>query len=121
MKEIENGQNQFARIKAEAVQDLDLDHATFMGPISIRMAGGRGHVLFATAPVKAGDLLLCEKAFVYLCGGAENMPDGADLVSMIIQKLRQNPSLETNIDHLDRKTGSSIIKKLSDGSINVDL
>jgi hypothetical protein len=60
-------------------------------------------------------------AFAYLCSGAENIQDEADLVSMIVQKLRQNPSLETQIDHLNCKTGEPIIKKLSDGSFIVNL
>lgn len=122
LKGIENGQYPFARMKVEALNDQvpDLDRVTFMGPISIRTTDGRGHSLFTTASMKAGDLLLCEKAFTYLCGDTENIPE-AELVSMIIRKLRKNPSPETNIDHLDCKTRSPIIKRLPGGSIIVDL
>jgi tetratricopeptide (TPR) repeat protein len=121
LKELENGQYPFARMKVEALQVSDLDHATFMGPISIRMTNGRCHGLFTTASVKAGDHFLCEMAFAYLCSGAENIQDEADLVSMIVQKIRQNPSLETQIAHLNCKTCEPIIKKLSDGSFIVNL
>lgn len=92
-----------------------------MDPISIKMTDGRGHSLFTTTSVKAGDLLLCEKAIAYLRRGAGNLRDEADLVLMVIQKLWQNSSLETQIDHLDFKTGKPIIQKLPDRSIIVDL
>lgn len=109
-------------MKAEALngQVSALDHATFMGPISIRTTDGRGHGLFTTAPVKVGDLLLYKKAFAYLCGSTKNIPDEGVLVSMNVPKLCQNLSLATNIDHLDCKTASPVIKKRPDESVSVD-
>jgi hypothetical protein len=44
-----------------------LDIATFVGPVVVKSSPGRGRGLFTTRPVKAGELLLCEKAFAY-CG-----------------------------------------------------
>jgi hypothetical protein len=37
-----------------------LNHATYVGPVSIKAAGSRGRGLFTTKEVKAGDLLLVE-------------------------------------------------------------
>lgn len=85
------------------------------------MTDGRGYGLFTTTSVKAGDLLLCEKAFAYLGGSTETMLDEAQLVLLIVQKLRQNPSPETNIGHLDCKTESPIITRRRDGSTLVNL
>lgn len=40
-----------------------LDHATYVGNIEVRQTRSSGRGLFTTAKVRAGDLLLCEKAF----------------------------------------------------------
>lgn len=42
-----------------------MDNATFRGPVQIMPSAGRGRGLFTNKAVKAGELLLCEKAFVY--------------------------------------------------------
>ncbi|KAF5541141.1 unc-45 like b [Fusarium napiforme] len=42
-----------------------IDCATYSKPVEIRESPGRGHGLFTTKAVKAGDLLLVEKAFEY--------------------------------------------------------
>ncbi len=44
-----------------------VDIATFAGPVAVKTSPGRGRGLFTTRAVKAGELLLCEKAFAY-CG-----------------------------------------------------
>jgi len=41
------------------------DNATYVGPVAVKDSPGRGRGLFLTKAVKAGDLLLCEKAFAY--------------------------------------------------------
>jgi hypothetical protein len=45
-----------------------LDIATFADSVAVQPSPGRGRGLFTTRAVRAGELLLCEKAFVY-CGG----------------------------------------------------
>ncbi|KGO55768.1 Tetratricopeptide-like helical [Penicillium expansum] len=42
-----------------------LDHATWIGPVTVRQTKSQGRGLFTTEAVKVGDLLLCEKAFAY--------------------------------------------------------
>jgi len=99
------------QLEATKVQPPQLDHATYIGPVEIREAMGKGRGLFTTAAVKAGDLLLCEKAFshayvsekavgnsrVCLLVNTETdqgfMGGEADLITMIVQKLYRNPSL----------------------------
>ncbi|KIA75674.1 hypothetical protein HK57_00535 [Aspergillus ustus] len=91
-----------------------LDRATYIGPVAIRLTESRGRGLFTTEAVRAGDLLLCEKAFAHAFhdeaarGGASGsslailmntdtdtmtMGTQADLIALIAQKLYKNPSL----------------------------
>ncbi|TVY56830.1 hypothetical protein LCER1_G002327, partial [Lachnellula cervina] len=91
-----------------------LDHATFIGPIVVKPSPGRGRGLFTTKAVKAGELLLCEKAFAhcYVGDSEEDFRGGSktkllinthtnrmaigsqsDLITLIVQKLQRNPSL----------------------------
>jgi len=90
-----------------------LDHATFIGPVTIKASKGRGRGLFTTKAVKAGDLILCEKAFAhcYADTAEENavnsskisllmnvhtdqatMGTQSHLITTIVQKLWRNPS-----------------------------
>jgi hypothetical protein len=111
LAEQENSRYQFKQLYVEAIQlrPPHLDHSTYVGPVSVRTSGSRGRGLFTTEAVKAGDLLLCEKAFAHAfadTGKAEevtilintetdSMTMGAqtELISMIVQKLYRNPSL----------------------------
>ncbi|KAH7130952.1 hypothetical protein EDB81DRAFT_888251 [Dactylonectria macrodidyma] len=98
---------------------VDETHATFVRPVSIKPSGSRGHGHFTTEAVKTGDLLLCEKAFAHAFvknRNADNNRDlsvlintetnsirmgaQADLVTMVVQKLRRNPSLIPTITDL---------------------
>jgi hypothetical protein len=47
-----------------------LDVATYSAAVAVKPSPGRGMGLFTTRAVKAGELLLCEKAFAY-CGVGE--------------------------------------------------
>jgi hypothetical protein len=118
LKEKMTGGYNFASFYEEASrlpQPL-LDHASFSGGVEVRKSPGRGCGLFTPAPVKAGDLLVCEKAFA-LSYANEKDTDGASsknpqaeaereeqriaksqvmiakLYQMIVQKLAKNPSL----------------------------
>ena len=89
-----------------------LDHATYVGPVTIKASNGRGRGLFTTRDVVAGELLLCEKAFSYCYadtgeGKASSktsilmnthtdrmvMGTQPDLITATVQKMYRNPSL----------------------------
>ncbi|KAJ5729762.1 TPR domain protein [Penicillium malachiteum] len=56
--------------------------ATHVGPVSVRTAPSSGRGLFTNKSVKAGDLLFCEKAFVYACHTpAKSTPQPSILVN----------------------------------------
>ncbi|KAI0192384.1 TPR domain protein [Xylaria flabelliformis] len=61
-----------------------IDCATYKGPVAVREAPGRGNGLFTTKPVKAGDLLICEKAFAY-CYADKDDPIGRRNMSILFQ------------------------------------
>jgi hypothetical protein len=115
LREQKNSTYDFKAIHEEAskLQPLHLDHATFIGPVTIKASKGRGWGLFTTKPVKAGDLVLCEKAFAhcYADTNKENSTKSSkisllinihtnrihigtqsDLITTIVQKLWRNLS-----------------------------
>ncbi|KAJ5174610.1 uncharacterized protein N7482_000487 [Penicillium canariense] len=117
--EQQRGKYQFKQLQREAATDRPphLDHATYVGPVSVRPTEAHGRGLFTTEAVKAGDLLFCEKAFAYVYHDADNPTQGlsllmnaeqstiimgthADLLSLIIQKLYQTPSLISTVTDL---------------------
>ncbi|KAL4965471.1 uncharacterized protein BDV14DRAFT_199875 [Aspergillus stella-maris] len=73
-----------------------LDYATYVGPVAVQPTESCGNGLFTTAPVKAGDLLFCEKAIVYHPNGNK-----AKLRGFLVQKLYKTPSLHSKIADLD--------------------
>lgn len=98
-----------------------LDFATYKGPIEIKQSKGRGRGVFTTKDVAAGELLLCEKAFAFVVTdpsanvaiSEEILPTNrqikqayaraeAELITVIVQKLRQNPSLNSEYTSLYR-------------------
>ncbi len=101
--------------KAKKLRPLQLDHATYIRPVEIRQRELNGRSLFVTKAVKAGDLLLCKKAFSYahVDEGASSKDKSsskltllmnpetnqsvigrqADLIKLIVQKLYCNLSL----------------------------
>ncbi|KAJ4287868.1 hypothetical protein N0V88_007581 [Collariella sp. IMI 366227] len=114
-----NGKYVFKQLYAEAnrLRPPLLDYATYVGAVAIRASGTRGRGLFTTKPVKAGDLLFCEKAFTHAFLDKEegrgssltmliDMENGgtmgsqSDLINMTVRKLFQNPSLMTIITDL---------------------
>lgn len=52
-----------------------LDHATSIGPASVKVTASRGHGVFTTENIKAGDLLLVENAFAFAFIG-DDKPKG---------------------------------------------
>lgn len=92
-----------------------MDQATYIGPVAVKQTETKGRGLFLTTAVKAGDLLLCEKAFCHAHaeGRSSNitllmhpetnravMGGQADLIKHIVQKLHRNPSLAPEFDTL---------------------
>ena len=100
------------------------DVAMFMGPVETRHSPGKGRGVYTTEAVKAGDLLLCEKAFEYCAPTDPNLLKSAqswrspvgvlmdlernkmttgthgDLITRITQTIFRNPSLATQITDL---------------------
>ncbi|KAF2447508.1 hypothetical protein P171DRAFT_509783 [Karstenula rhodostoma CBS 690.94] len=128
--EQDDGNYDFKLLQAEAkkLRPPQLDHATYIGPVEIRNTKTKGRGLFVTKAVKAGDLLLCEKAFAhaYAAEGDEGnskvtllmnletkrglMGGHADLITTITQKLFRNPSVApsfTTLYHGNYETAST--------------
>lgn len=62
-----------------------LDHATFIGPLVVKTSPGRGRGVFTTKAVKAGELLLCEKAFTHCyAGSSEEISKGDSQISLLV-------------------------------------
>ncbi|RDW63192.1 TPR domain protein [Aspergillus mulundensis] len=121
LAEQQKGKYNFKRMQLEAEKHVppQLDHATFIGPVIVKMTKSRGRGLFTTDAVKAGDLLLCEKAFAYAFYDAKNpkqdlallvntetdvitLGTQAQLVALIAQKVYKNPNMGeafTNLHH----------------------
>lgn len=111
LAEQQYGRYSFSKLYVELSQHRPplLDHATYVGPICVKMSSeSRGRGLFTTKAVKAGELLLCEKAFAYVSKKQEDsgatlselksdfgmkMEEWRGLTTTIVQKLCRNPSL----------------------------
>ncbi|KAK4180472.1 hypothetical protein QBC36DRAFT_229583 [Triangularia setosa] len=125
------GKYRFKKLHAEAahLRPPQLDHATHIGPVGVRQSESRGRGLFTTKAVKAGDLLFCEKAFVYAFHEGEGMSSNSrlmmnllidvnansfttgaqpELITMLVQKLYQNPSLASIVKDLHRGSYSPV-------------
>ncbi|KAI1461406.1 hypothetical protein F4805DRAFT_453838 [Annulohypoxylon moriforme] len=82
--EEETGAYQFSNMykQAESTPPL-IDCATYVGSVEVRDAPGRGRGLFTTKRVKAGELLLCEKAFAYSYAN-EDSPVGREKITILV-------------------------------------
>lgn len=135
--EQKTGEYNFRQLQEDAkkLRPPHLDYATYIGPVEIRQTESKGRGLFVTKAVKAGELLLCEKAFsrAHVDEGAGNKDErnskfsllinpetgqgfmGAqtDLIKIIAQKLYRNPSVAPAFTALYRgvyeKAGTSTI------------
>ncbi|KAL4965470.1 uncharacterized protein BDV14DRAFT_199874 [Aspergillus stella-maris] len=118
LSEQKTGKYPFKKMQVQATKRFPplLDHATYVGPITVKNTASQGRGLFTTAAVRAGDLLLCEKAFEYSYfdkKSGRGLPilvhtytnriaigNQPSLVKRIIQKIHNNPSLATKITEL---------------------
>jgi hypothetical protein len=103
-----------AMYAATNISPLHLDHATYIGPVVVKPAEGRGRGLFTTSAVNAGELLLCEKAFSQCYVDPSHISQSSSseislllnihtnrmvigthggLITKIVQQLWRNPSL----------------------------
>jgi hypothetical protein len=120
LREQKTGEFNFKLLQAEAkkLRPPHLDHAAYIGPVEVRQTSSKGRGLFVTKAVKAGDLLLCEKAFVHAYAVEESdaeksgeskismlinaetdrviMGTQADLLKTIVQKMYHNPSVASD-------------------------
>ncbi|OTA56268.1 SET domain-containing protein [Hypoxylon sp. EC38] len=124
LREEESGSYQFANMHEQAKATPPfIDCATYVGSVAVRDSPGRGKGLFTTKPVKAGELLLCEKAFAYRYAEKDNpigkrnmnmltdLNDGfvceggqPNLITQVVQKIYHNPSqseIFTSLHHGD--------------------
>lgn len=111
-----------------------IDCATFSKPVKVRKAPGRGRGLFTVQPVRAGDLLLCEKAFVYKhCDTSSgfsilmNLDDKsafaggqAEILTQAIQNLYHNPETSQPFLKLYHGDYKPISGQRADGNPVVD-
>lgn len=109
-QEQKSGVYDFKQLQAQAgsLRPPHLDHATYVGPIEIQQTESKGRGLFVTEAVRAGDLLLCEKAFSHAYANEARssisllmstemnrvfMGTQADLIRIIVHRLHRNPSV----------------------------
>lgn len=123
---------------ATKAEPLSLDNATYVGSVKVKESGGRGRGLFTTKPVKAGELLLCEKAFSYCYEDRSNrakdpsqtpllaniltnrvtLGTQVSLMKEIIQKIQRNPSLLPSITTLHHGSYTAVEKTdVDDGPV----
>lgn len=144
LREQKTGEYNFALLQAKAknTQPPQLEHATYIGPVEVRLAGSKGRGLFVTKSVKAGDLLLCEKAFAYcFAPGEPGKKKGrgpvinilksseikspiigtqVDLIKTVVQKVYHNPSLSSTVTDLYHGDYKGLDTTAVDGMPTVD-
>jgi hypothetical protein len=137
VQEQKTGDYDFKRLQAEGkkFRPPRLDHASYNGPIEVRETESRGRGLFVTKAVKAGDLLLCEKAFSYAYADKEDskisllmhpetnratMGTQSDLIKLIVHKLHRNPSIASEFTALYHGSYEALDKHSVDSQPVVD-
>lgn len=131
------GKYDFKRMIQEAKKRRPphLERGTYVGPVRVKATQSHGRGLFTTEAVRAGDLLLCEKALAYAFHDDENPGDltllmspdthkmtlgtHGELIKSIVQKLHRNPSLVSKFIDLHHGTYESFDIKV-DGQAVVD-
>ncbi|KAJ5960083.1 uncharacterized protein N7479_007233 [Penicillium vulpinum] len=123
--------------KASKTHPPLLGHGTWIGPVTVRQTESQGRGLFTTQAVKAGDLLLCEKAFAYATEHPSKPKWNSSLhintelwtttrggqlalASSIVEKLYKNPSLTSTITNLYSSGFKQVSTESVDGNPVVD-
>ncbi|CAH0004316.1 unnamed protein product [Clonostachys byssicola] len=139
IKEQERGLYDFAGMQrdASAKRPPHLDFATYVGPVEVRPSGSKGRGLFTTKAVKAGELLLCEKAFAHAFVDTDNEKQDltvlidaerdlitvggqTELIRLVAQKLYHNPSMAGTITGLHHGSYQAVNVSEVDGIPIVD-
>lgn len=138
LMEQDSGNYEFRKMMLEAKKRRPptLDRATYIGPVTVKQTQSHGRGLFTTEAVKAGDLLLCEKAFAHAFHIKDTSQDlrlllnvdmneatidtQAELIELITQKLHKNPSLIPNFVDLHHGAYKSVDVLEVDGIPVVD-
>ncbi|KAL9077334.1 MAG: hypothetical protein Q9157_003370 [Trypethelium eluteriae] len=132
----------YFQAKAKKLQPPHLDAASYIGPVEVKQTQSKGRGLFVTKAVKAGDLLLCEKAFSHAHvsdRAADNAGSSsevtmlvnietnqgfrggqADLLKSIVQSLYRNPSLAPAFTALYHGPYEAVTTSAIDGEPVVD-
>ncbi|KAJ5736836.1 uncharacterized protein N7483_001961 [Penicillium malachiteum] len=137
LAEQETGKYEFKKMILEAQKrhPPHLERGTYVGPVTIKATESHGKGLFTTEAVKAGDLLLCEKAFGHAYhdekdqGGltllmnydSNRMALGSqvNLIETIVRKLHKSPSLVS--EYIDLHHGTYDASNIRvDGNAVVD-
>lgn len=129
---------------AKKLRPPHLDHASYIEPVRIRQTESKGRGLFVIKAVKAGELLLCEKAFSHAHADADEVArDGnanpkkitlliepetgyglmgarAELIKLTVQNLYRNPSLAQAFTTLCHGTYEGLSTATVDGEQIVD-
>ncbi|KAG4430492.1 hypothetical protein IFR05_014016, partial [Cadophora sp. M221] len=79
-------------VKSVSEGIIHLDHATYSNSVEIRSAAGHGRGLFSTAFIKAGSLVLCEKAFCLPNMYCEDKPKDVILYNFNSSSRTQRPA-----------------------------
>ncbi|OQD61514.1 hypothetical protein PENPOL_c016G08758 [Penicillium polonicum] len=126
LMEQDSGKYEFGKMILEAKKRRPpmLDRGTYIGPVTVKQTQSHGRGLFTTETVKAGDLLLCEKAFAHAFHDKDTSKDlrlllnvdmdkatigtQAELIELITQKLHKNPSLIPDFVDLHHGTYKSV-------------
>lgn len=114
-----------------------LDLSTYMGPLKVQKSPGKGRGLFLTKSVKAGDLLLCEKALACVFKPEDRNPRSAgspdayqtlsghintqmQLTDALIWKVKHNPSIRLELASLHCGSYAPLTEMEVDGKPVVD-
>lgn len=140
LAEQQTGEYPFKYLQREAGKRCPplLDRATYIGPVSVKSTESHGRGLFTTEAVRAGDLLLCEKALAFAfhnegTGTPSNLSilmntetdtitkgAQAELITLIAQKLSKVPSLRSTFIDLYHGSYNPVDAAEVDGTPVVD-
>lgn len=146
LAEEKTGQYDFkALYEASKLRPPLMDNASYIGPVEMRESPGRGKGLFTTRLVKAGEMILCEKAFAYCFAtppeemdmmtfnaasakssvifdlSQDRVQSGnhSDLLHNVVNKLMLNPSLAPSFEDLYHGESKDRIASASQDSSHV--
>lgn len=134
--EQEKGRYRFGKMQRDAPKLFPpmMNVATYAAPVAIK-TGPHGKGLYTTTAVKAGDLLLCEKAlaFGYFSHGSHSisilidpvtesigMGKQVEVIDILVRKVQNNPALLPVFTDLYHGSYESTDVKMVDGEPIVD-